>query len=123
MKRSVIVVCGLLGCLFPLFAQIRNGQRLNLYSWTKDGKETGMVEQVSDAVVQTTSNEIKYTMRIKNGDTIVINFDRISKRLHYISKPEHLYSTTGTFRESGSTSIFTFTGEMGEKNVLKFKRI
>ncbi|MDR1277220.1 MAG: hypothetical protein LBK02_00555 [Treponema sp.] len=123
MKRSVILVCGLLSCLLPLFAQIRNGQRLKLYSWTKDGKETGMVEQVSDAVVQTTSNQIKYTMMIKNGDTIVIDFDRISKRLHYITTPEQLYSTTGTFRESGSTSIFTFTGETGEENVLKFKRI
>jgi hypothetical protein len=123
MKRMALTGVLLFICSLSLFAQIRNGQNLKLYSWTKNGAETGMVDQISSATVQTNGNEIKYTMRTKDGGTLVINFDRVTKRLHFITGPEELYSTTGSFRESGSTSIFTFTGKNGEENILKFRRI
>ncbi|MDR1239070.1 MAG: hypothetical protein LBK27_03070 [Treponema sp.] len=123
MKKIVLISGLLFVCSMSLFAQIRNGQNLNLYSWTKDGAETGMIDQISGAVVQTNGNEVKYTLRTKDGAVIVIDFNRVSKRLHYITGEEELYSTTGNFRESGSTSIFTFTGEDGVENVLKFRRI
>jgi hypothetical protein len=124
MKKIMILGGLFLVCSLSLFAQIRNGQNLKLYSWTKGGVETGMIDQVSGAVVQTNGNEVKYTLRTKDDEVIVIDFNRVSKRLHYITGPESdLYSTTGSFRESGSTSIFTFTDENGEENVLKFRRI
>jgi hypothetical protein len=123
MKRITITGVLLLMCGFSLAAQIRNGQNLKVYSWTKNGTETGMVEQISSAVVQTNGKEINYTMRTKDGGTLVINFDRVTKRLHFITGDEELYSTTGGFRESGSTSIFTFTDKNGDENILKFRRI
>jgi hypothetical protein len=122
MKRIVITGI-LLMCTFSLFAQIRNGQNLKLYSWTKSGAETGMVDQIVSAVVQTNGNEIKYTMRTKDDRTLVIEFNRVTKRLHFFSGPEAPYSTIGSFRESGSTSIFTFSDKSGAGNILKFKRI
>jgi hypothetical protein len=122
MKRSVIV-CGLLICAASLFAQIRNGQNLRLYSWTKNDQETGMVEQISSAVVQTNGNEIKYTMRTKDSGVIVIEFNRVTRRLHYKPEPDQLVSVIGSFSESGSNSIFSFTDDNGDTQVLKFRRI
>jgi hypothetical protein len=123
MKRIAITGALLCICSLSLFAQIRNGQNIKLYSWTKNGVETGMVETISSAAVQTNGNEVKYTLRTKDGGVIVINFDRVTKRLHFITGDKKLYSTTGGFRESGSTSIVAFTGENGEENILKFRRI
>jgi hypothetical protein len=122
MKRKAFT--GLLFmCVISLSAQIRNGQNLKLYSWTKNGQETGMVEQVGSAVVQTNGNEIKYTLRTKNSGLIVIEFNRVTKRLHYKTEPDNLLSVTGSFSESGSTSIFSFTDDQGGAHILKFRRI
>jgi hypothetical protein len=122
MKRSVIV-CGLLICSISLFAQIRNGQNLKLYSWTENGQETGMVGEVSGAVVQTNGNEIKYTVRTKNSGVIVLEFNRVTKRLHVKTEPDQLLSVIGTFSESGSNSVFSYTDDKGDVHILKFKRI
>jgi hypothetical protein len=122
MKKSAFTGL-LLMCSISLFAQIRNGQNLKLYSWTKNNQETGMVEQVSAAVVQTNGNEIKYTMKTKESGTIVIEFNRVTKRLHVKTDPDKLLSVTGSFSESGPNSIFSFTDDRGEKNILKFRRI
>jgi Tfp pilus assembly protein FimT len=123
MKKIIVVLAVLCVLAMPVFAQTaRNSVNAALDSWTVDGAENGMKENVSNVVIQRTNNQMQYYLQVRGGDAITYDFDRVTKRLRISVKKQLQLSTELTFTESGSTSSITYTDKDGKVNALHFTR-
>jgi hypothetical protein len=121
MKKFLLIFV-IAACALPAWAQIRNSVNASLDSWTVDESESDEKAQVNNVVIQRVGNTMQYSVQYKNGTQVHYKFDRITKLMHRETKNQPVYTTQVEFSESGATSVISFTGEDGAKNILTFRR-